>query len=880
MSETVPYNPIEDSIDDLQHRCQPFVLEWIFGFNPRVPLVNLTTRKDSREVVMASGNALIFYKLENQTEVAHTLVGHKSNVTMILSDASGRFVASADNLYSINIWDREGNPGGAPLAIRTIYEPFKSSEINAIGLSQDGRYLVAACSGSQHLLQLWQWTVGNDAPDDSVELPSRLGKIKNIRFCADHGKKNHFIITLENAVIFGYFDPRKQKLFVEVPKKHGFQDYNDSVFVDESARAVSVTGAGMVIVWADDKKIDGQLKKQFLKYLHLKYASINVIKCCDRKLITGDDDGEIRFYDAHMRILYWFKQEDPEPIRTISFGVLPRKYVFEGGQQSVNNEEEEVLCMDSLPRDVSLEGNPVIVRSFIMATKSGRIYDVDIVQNKIQELYYPSGSIITSFDVHPKEQHLCSCDGNGKVTIFDLKEKQPIMSLMVPIQRTRRGRITALNYSPCGTFLVGGAENGYIWAINPATMIISEDSPLQYSCEKIRQLVFAPDSKLLVFADDEGSVGLLQRENESWKLLGKCVSHKTVQVLFVTPSRFLSIGDDRHLVEYKTEIGDSGRVETFNITERIKIEQSAHTVSALMLPEDRLLVSNDQLKLKIFDLNTFGILHTFLGPFLDGPVRELSLLPGGQFITFMTNKNLYIQQLPIDGNPFKYMGMFAHPKLLKASRPMKDQLMFCFGEGDHAISMWRMNTVPLIENQKHCGPGLDPFCTLLPGGKTGCYVKEMLSLFFYNQISPKNGDDDTEIAIRDAMDIRDIPNYMRSIGFHMTQFEEDNLTAEIALLNTPSLTFAEVVQLFLNHRSLLNPSCEDIQAALTCVTGGIFESVELGSFVGALSSLGERIDARELNFYGEVLFPECVPRGDEEGGSFLVPLDELAEKLC
>uniref|UniRef100_A0A8D8NXY1 (northern house mosquito) hypothetical protein n=1 Tax=Culex pipiens TaxID=7175 RepID=A0A8D8NXY1_CULPI len=131
------------------------------------------------------------------------------------------------------------------------------------------------------------------------------------------------------------------------------------------------------------------------------------------------------------------------------------------------------------------------------------------------------------------------------------------------------------------------------------------------------------------------------------------------------------------------------------------------------------------------------------------------------------------------------------------------------------------------------------------------------------------------------MDIRDIPNYMRSIGFHMTQFEEDNLTAEIALLNTPSLTFAEVVQLFLNHRSLLNPSCEDIQAALTCVTGGIFESVELGSFVGALSTLGERIDARELNFYGEVLFPECVPSGgDEGGGSFLVPLDELAEKLC
>lgn len=64
-----------------QFRCALYqnllkVLEWVFGFNPRVPLVNLTTRKDSKELVMASGNALIFYKLENQTEVAHTLVGH------------------------------------------------------------------------------------------------------------------------------------------------------------------------------------------------------------------------------------------------------------------------------------------------------------------------------------------------------------------------------------------------------------------------------------------------------------------------------------------------------------------------------------------------------------------------------------------------------------------------------------------------------------------------------------------------------------------------------------------------------------------------------------------------------------------------------------
>lgn len=126
-----------------------------------------------------------------------------------------------------------------------------------------------------------------------------------------------------------------------------------------------------------------------------------------------------------------------------------------------------------------------------------------------------------SIDSLISRAQLCCCDGNGKLTIFDLEEKQAVMNLNVPIQRTHRGRITALSYSPCGminitmwtwkseqnlssrvvsgTFLVGGAENGYIWVINPATMIISEDSPLQYSDEKIRLLVFSPDSKFIVF---------------------------------------------------------------------------------------------------------------------------------------------------------------------------------------------------------------------------------------------------------------------------------------------------------------------------------------------------------------------------------------------
>lgn len=55
---------------------------------------------------------------------------------------------------------------------------------------------------------------------------------------------------------------------------------------------------------------------------------------------------------------------------------------------------------DIAPKDVSFDARPVIVRGFVSATKSGKIYDIDIVYNKIQELFLQSPSIITAFDVH------------------------------------------------------------------------------------------------------------------------------------------------------------------------------------------------------------------------------------------------------------------------------------------------------------------------------------------------------------------------------------------------------------------------------------------------------------------------------------------------
>uniref|UniRef100_A0A182QAM8 WD repeat-containing protein on Y chromosome n=1 Tax=Anopheles farauti TaxID=69004 RepID=A0A182QAM8_9DIPT len=590
-----------------------------------------------------------------------------------------------------------------------------------------------------------------------------------------------------------------------------------------------------------------------------------------------------------------------------------------------SDRKQEVNIEEIAPKDVSFDARPVIVRGFVSATKSGKIYDIDIVYNKIQELFLPSPSIITAFDVHSTRSELCTCDGNGRLVVYDLQTKAMRLTLDVPIQRTRRGRITTLVYSRCGTYLAGGAENGYLWMVEPNLMILTGGSPLQFCSEKIRLVMFSDDSKYLLCVEEPNTITLLQREKDDWQMMGRCTTHKLVDVALLCANDFISIGDDRYMAQYTINSDEMVQLEALSIMKRVRIEQSARPTVLLVLPGgNQLLVANDQHKFKLFHSRTFEIQHTFLAPFHDGPARclrvkcakvkrkrspsvtipsqSLKQLPGEDFFLFITNNNIYLHHLPIDGNPFKYLAVRGHPKRLKTLQiAWTVRSAFTFGDGDHAVSMWKINTSPLLDNLKHAGAGLDPFCTLLPGGKRGCYVREILSLFFYNQISPKNSDGDAELTLRDAMDIRDVPNYLRSIGFHMTEYEERNLCKEMEHFGTYFLTFEEVAKLFLNHRTATGgpPTTEDIRTAVTYLgaTAASGNQVDLARLVTLLASMGEPMDADTTEFYFKVLFPGAFHSKEDLQGSVgsgasesapesitecsnCISIEEFADKLC
>lgn len=70
------------------------------------------------------------------------------------------------------------------------------------------------------------------------------------------------------------------------------------------------------------------------------------------------------------------------------------------------------------------------------------------------------------------------------------------------------------------------------------------------------------------------------------------------------------------------------------------------------------------------------------------------------------------------------------------------------------------------------GEGLSPFHCLIEGGKEGWLINEMKDLFCYMQILRSQGEYATAATIvSDTVDVEQIPNFMRAIGYFPTNKE-------------------------------------------------------------------------------------------------------------
>ena len=83
-----------------------------------------------------------------------------------------------------------------------------------------------------------------------------------------------------------------------------------------------------------------------------------------------------------------------------------------------------------------------------------------------------------------------------------------------------------------------------------------------------------------------------------------------------------------------------------------------------------------------------------------------------------------------------------------------------------------------LEAMERLGEGdspLDPFYSLLEGGREGELMREIVDMFYYAQIR-EEGEESMEVRrAKDFIKLEQIPNIMRSLGFYPSEQEVGGL---------------------------------------------------------------------------------------------------------
>jgi WD40 repeat protein len=96
-----------------------------------------------------------------------------------------------------------------------------------------------------------------------------------------------------------------------------------------------------------------------------------------------------------------------------------------------------------------------------------------------------------------------------------------------------------------------------------------------------------------------------------------------------------------------------------------------------------------------------------------------------------------LMSLPIDGNPYRYMGVIIHPgdiKNIKSAQSVK--FLFTTGRSDYTINIWKHNPNPSIEVVQSGGEGIEPFLNLLEG-RDGLNIKKWLIIPIIHKLNLK-----------------------------------------------------------------------------------------------------------------------------------------------
>ncbi|XP_014616902.1 PREDICTED: WD repeat-containing protein 66-like [Polistes canadensis] len=922
-------------------------LQYSFGFNPNIPIINLTTENRTLIVYACSHVAMMYDYSCNEML---SLQGHKTAIRTLSSSNDGKWLLTADfeDDCAVIIWDTEIklklNYIECPkscfnqkrkiltIPISTLFEPHGKNGLTAARISPNAKYIVTIGNEKFQNVYFWLWTYGNDKPDAIVELSDvHLDRIKEISF--DDNFPKRFALTTDHHVVFFIWDQNKLNYYQPeiIGKCRRYGIFNSSIFIRNTSDTLTATTiefitfcfAGFVLVWnhvhtSEHATEDTNLKKKHIKSIKLQTCSITVIINYEGMIVTGNSNGRITFYDNRLKILYWCQNQELESIRSISFDLSstligPVKVISETESkistiriffflkdeccnlqdvECLNDKMDRKLSYltvntERIPKyyygnkksmyvatDASLQRSKFIVRNSFVSTIKGILALLDISNLKCKFILKHSAAHVTSLDAHPESNYLVTGNKEGILNLYDYEKRRLIISKKVPDlpdfksifdYQNKNDKIIYIscpqthqkNHFLSGDLLICGMENGTLWVLNPLTLELLDEFPYKHSSQAIRIVAFAKCStymaysvKYLFSVIDDGLSIVVFRKNDTksvnvtniWNLIGKCHSHSLPirQVLFgpsITDNsipRLFSLGEDQDLVEYDLKNSGPYPDPGLQILQIDRIESKATPLYLEWYPrfgvETLFVISNTEYKYILLNDIIRMIRGTFLNPTFGTPIQRFKILTkkhNSIYMVFSTDKEIGLQSLPLDGNPYSSLGLTGHPcKITGFAVDCKNNIAFTMGYKDSCVLMWKIKFRSINIMKRLGGEGLSPFYNFIKGGKNGWLFNEMRDLFYYAQILQQGENTMETRKISDMVSIKQIPNLMRAVGYFPSNKELENIMCEVAYRNyaetgqlLEEINFEDFVKLYINHRPAFGYSTRQVKKSFAILCG-------------------------------------------------------------
>jgi cilia- and flagella-associated protein 251 len=107
--------------------------------------------------------------------------------------------------------------------------------------------------------------------------------------------------------------------------------FSVSTFVPTTSTVITGTSEGDLLIWADKSlnNLSQNLpkgQKAAIKFVKAHNSAITFVTTVnDKYVVTGGEDGYIKIFDFHLRLVFWIERIKAGAITSISFG-NPMKY--------------------------------------------------------------------------------------------------------------------------------------------------------------------------------------------------------------------------------------------------------------------------------------------------------------------------------------------------------------------------------------------------------------------------------------------------------------------------------------------------------------------------------------------------------------------------